>query len=689
MSDIINNFQFIRPVWLWALVGLVIVYAAKLKFGKHQNVWQQLIPEHLYKQMIVRKGVVTSNKFMHFTALAIMFAIIAAAGPSWEKLPQAVYQTQAGKVILMDMSMSMRATDLSPNRLTRSRFKAMDLLSEITEGETGLVAYAGDAFSVSPLTDDATNLRSLIPVLAPEIMPTKGSVALNGLSAAASLLEDAGYQQGQIYWITDGIRNDEIREVREFLSSSAFDVSALLIGTEAGAPIALLDGQLLKDFTGKIVVPSINSRYMNQAMSGTGAEFYIFANDNSDIQAMKRKVEFNQQQQSKEVENTTGDAFKDMGPYLLVLLLPVAAYSFRKGVLGVAFVSSVLLMSHLSVPVAHAYQTQALPNEALNSPAKSSAVDKSSKAASILDRVFKNADQRGKLAFDAQDYQGAAQLFEDMQWQAASAYKSADFERAEALYTELAKLPNAAAAQTKDNTYNKGNALAKQGKLEEALEAYNDVLNTNPEHAQAAKNKDIIELLLDQQQNEQEQQQNSENEDQNKDENSESSDDKNQDQQEDSESQSDSSQNNEQQSEDQEDSQQQSEQDSDQQNSQDSNSQDSDAQEQSDEALKQEAQEQKNQTEQERDTPEQQSQQQDLNQENTQEQPQDEQEQTAAISNQMNMDDLTPQQKEELKRMQMILNKIPDDPAYLLKRKMQLEAYKRQNNSSPPEQENW
>jgi Ca-activated chloride channel family protein len=55
----------------------------------------------------------------------------------------------------------------------------------------------------------------------------------------------------------------------------------------------------------------------------------------------------------------------------------------------------------------------------------------------------------------------------------------------------------------------------------------------------------------------------------------------------------------------------------------------------------------------------------------------------------MNMDDLTPEEKEELQRMQMILNKVPDDPAFLLKRKMLLEAYKRKGAPPPPTQQNW
>jgi Ca-activated chloride channel family protein len=676
MNEIIQNFQFIRPQWLLAVLAVLFAYVLKLKFGKDQNVWQQLIPAHLYQQMIVRKGLASSNKFIHVAMASLLIAVIAIAGPSWEKLPQAVYQTQAGKVILIDMSMSMRATDLSPNRLTRARFKAIDLVNETSEGETGLVAYAGDAFVVSPLTDDVNNLITLIPVLAPEIMPVQGSVALAGLRQAALLLENAGYQQGQIYWISDGIRYDEIRDVRKFINDSLFGVSALLIGTEAGAPISMLDGQLLKDYSGKIVVPSINSRYMNQAMAGTNGIYHLFANDNSDIQAIKRDIDFNQQQQSKEIESTTGDTFKDMGPYLVLLLLPIAAYSFRKGVLSIVLVGIVVAGLSLNSPTVYALQTQADVEPANTRSSEIAPAEPSRDAESLLDRVFKNPDQRGKLAFDKQAYGTAESLFEDREWLAASAYKNGDYERAAELYEQLSQQPTSQSDNVPNNLYNKGNALANLGKLEDAISAYNEVLSNEPSHQQALANKALVEKLLEQQQ---QQDQNNESSDENNGE-QEQSEQEQSEQDGDSQDQQEQSENS-----DQQDSAQQ--QNSEQQGSEEKSSEQQSAEQKDDESLKQEAQnsEQDAQSEQQ-ETQDQEGSEPQQGEEN---EGQSEEEQKSAISNQVNMDDLTSEQKEELQRMQMVLNKIPDDPAYLLMRKMQLEAYKRKNNPRPPEQENW
>ena len=670
MEHIIHNFQFIRPLYLLGLVPVLIIYLLKLKFGKNQNLWQQIIPSHLYQHVVISKGIRQSSKFIHFAFVFSLIGIGAAAGPTWEKLPQVVYQTQAGKVILMDMSLSMRASDISPNRLTRARFKAMDLLDEVQEGETGLVAYSGDAFVVSPLTDDVTNLNSLIPVLSPEIMPTQGSFALMGLERASELLDNAGYQTGQIYWLTDGIRIDEVDDIRRFIQSSQYKISALLIGTEDGAPVTLEDGQLLKDRTGKIVIPTVDAQYMEQAMSGTSARYQLFTSDNKDIQAIKRQVEFELQAQAEEVENVTGDIFKDMGPYLVLLLLPIAAYSFRKGVMSYVFVcmTATLLWAN-STNIAMAQSPEAsLPNEPAP-PAQQSAL-------SLVDKVFKNADQQGKVAFDNQDFNQANQLFKDKEWKAASAYKNGDFELAEALYSDL---------QGKENTYNKANASAKLGKLEEALDAYNQVLAQDPSHENALKNKAIVEELMKQQQeNPQDQQQEGgDSSEQNKQDNQ--SGEQNQENQSGEQDQSDQQGENGQQDEQSQEGQQQQD---DNQNSEQSEQEQQSQGDENEQALEDAANESEQQDEQQN---EQQGQSDASSEPQKDEQTpqQQDMQQQSAISNEMNMDDLTPEEKEELQRMQMILNKVPDDPAYLLKRKMLLEAYKRKGAPPPPTQQNW
>ncbi|MBO0195879.1 VWA domain-containing protein, partial [Vibrio parahaemolyticus] len=75
----------------------------------------------------------------------------------------------------LDMSRSMFATDIKPNRLAQTRYKALDLLPKCKEGDTGLIAYAGDAYNLSPLTTDSSTLAGIIENLSPELMPFQGA----------------------------------------------------------------------------------------------------------------------------------------------------------------------------------------------------------------------------------------------------------------------------------------------------------------------------------------------------------------------------------------------------------------------------------------------------------------------------------------------------------------------------------
>ena len=213
--DFLNQFHFLRPEWFAAIIPLLLLVILIRKATAKQSGWQSVIPSHLYQYMVIGKTEVGAKPPIMLLAIAWFVSVIALAGPTWERLPQPVYQLKMGHVIVIDMSLSMRATDMTPDRLTRAKYKAIDLVNAIGEGEMGLVAYAGDAFVISPLTEDAANITTLIPSLSPEIMPVPGSDPLLGIESAAALLTNAGYNSGMIYWITDGIELAQQNELQE------------------------------------------------------------------------------------------------------------------------------------------------------------------------------------------------------------------------------------------------------------------------------------------------------------------------------------------------------------------------------------------------------------------------------------------------------------------------------------------
>ncbi len=637
--DFLNQFHFLRPEWFAAIIPLLLLVILIRKATAKQSGWQSVIPSHLYQYMVIGKTEVGAKPPIMLLAIAWFVSVIALAGPTWERLPQPVYQLKMGHVLVIDMSLSMRATDMTPDRLTRAKYKAIDLVNAIGEGEMGLVAYAGDAFVISPLTEDAANITTLIPSLSPEIMPVPGSDPLLGIESAAALLTNAGYNSGMIYWITDGIELAQQNELQEYVASIPFTLNALTVGTAEGAPIRQQSGELLKDHTGSIVIPKLNDNAVKGVVKTSGGRFESFTSNDADIEALAAisLLDKGNSEEDEEDSNIQGDQWKEVGPYLVVLLLPLAAFAFKRGLVFL------LLVGLLSPPVmlkAHALQGSDVASE------RQSGIENSAqpKSLSWWQKPFMNDNQEALNSYQRGKYKDAVSQFDDKLWKASSLYKSGEYERALAAFENI---------PGPESLYNQGNALAKLGKLEKAIEKYELALQEAPDFEDAKANKKIIEDLLEQQA-QQEKQNQQQNQQQGSDQN------QNQDNQQSGQNQ---------------------QQNSTEQNGEQQNSDNAERSEDSEpsEPEQQEPSSQQDNADQGENA--QQNSAQALNEEESSAQ--------EAEAMQSQAGELSDAEKEELQRMESLMRRVPDDPAFLLKRKMQLEAQKRQRQRMPSNRSDW
>jgi len=685
--DFLNQFHFLRPEWFIALIPLILLVVLIRKTTAKQSGWQSVIPSHLYQYMVIGKTEMGAKPPMWMLAFVWIVSVIALAGPTWERLPQPVYQLKMGHVIVIDMSLSMRATDMTPDRLTRAKYKAIDLVNAIGEGEMGLVAYAGDAFVISPLTEDAGNITTLIPSLSPEIMPVPGSDPLLGIESASELLTNAGYNSGMIYWITDGVELEQQQELQEYVASIPFTVNALTVGTSEGAPIRQQSGELLKDFTGSIVIPKLNESAVKGVVKASGGRFESFTSNDADIDALASVslLDKSDSEENEEESNLQGDQWKEVGPYLLLLLLPFAAFAFKR---GLVFMVLVGLLSPAMMKNAHALQNSAVqsPQTSQSTRAPQGVQETANKPDSLSwwQTPFMNDNQEALNSYQRGKYKDAVNQFNDDEWKASSLYKSGDYEGALSAYKNI---------PGPESLYNQGNALAKLGKLEDAIKKYDQALNEAPDFNDARTNKQIIEDLLKQQQQQNQDQNQSEKGDdgeqsdsqdngQDSPDNSDNSDSPNskqqsgdQNNQEGSNEQNGQQDNNEGQQSDQ--SQANDEQQNGENNSPQSDDSDMNGQKEPSDSQQQNAEQ------------EQSGQGDGAQQDSAQAQDDKEQEKREAQTMQGQEAELTDAEKEELQRMESLMRRVPDDPAFLLKRKMQLEAQKRQRQRMPSNRSDW
>ena len=475
-AEFMDNFHFLRPVFLYGLIPAFLLVCLVLFIQSNRSTWTRAIDPALLPFLLDKDSSPKATYPVFGLLLLWSLGLVALAGPVWQQIPVPVQEREDALVIVADMSLSMYANDVAPNRAVRTQRKIIDVLnSRREEGQTALVVYAGDAHAVTPLTDDVETINNLVPSLQPNIMPIEGSRPATGIELAISLLDNASLPQAQILLITDGINRDDIGAIRNLLDVTAHTLSVLGVGTEDGAPIPMAEGGFLRDSGNAIVIPRLERGLLQELATTTGGRYADALFTDQDIEYLLDQSIFDENENLVDVEREF-DIWYETGPWLLLLALPLAALAFRRGwVLGLAF-------AFLFAPDREAYAWE-------------------------LRDLWVSKDKQGVEAFTGEEYAEAATLFRDDAWRASANYKAGNYENA---------LADLSLLEDVESLYNRGNALARLNRYPEAIAAYDQVMALVPDHEDAAYNKELLENIMEEQeqQQQQQQQQDGENQDQ-------------------------------------------------------------------------------------------------------------------------------------------------------------------------------
>ena len=474
MMDVLP-LHFIRPLWL-ALIPLAVILPLLWRhLRRPSGDWNKICDAHLLRWLSVGDASAKPSRFGPWLAgLMWLIAALALAGPSWQKLPDNSFASRDARVLVLDLSLSMLAEDLKPNRLTQAHFRLSDMLDEVMEGQTGLVSYAGDAFVVSPLTSDTNTIRNMLPALRPDVIPVSGSRPDRALEMAAELLKRSGMARGEILLIADSGSRAAVN-VADELAKQGIYTSVLAVGTVQGAPIPSGDG-FISDSKGNIVVARLE-RDALQAIASAGGGKYSELTTGSSASSAWAVVKGNEFARK---DDALGERWKDSGPWLALVLLPLLAFSFRRGLL---FVLPLVVLPGLMAS-----------NDA---------------RAGLWEDLWASKDQQAQAALQQERPADAAVLAKDPAIAGEAFYRSGDFPRASQSWSQL---------EEADSHYNRGNALAQASEFESALAAYDAALALEPDMEDAMFNRELVEQMKQEQEQQEQDQQGESSEDQSGDE---------------------------------------------------------------------------------------------------------------------------------------------------------------------------
>lgn len=322
--------HFLHPLWLLALPPLLLFVAWLLRATARDPQWSRIVDPELLSALRMsgnRKG----SSPWWLLGLLWTVAIVALAGPAWTRLESPAFHARSAWVLVLDLSPSMSASDLQPSRIARARYAAADILAAARDNRIGLVVFAGESHTVSPLTSDVATVRMLLKPLAPGLMPESGDNLAPALEEAGRLLRAGTAQHGQVVVFSDGFGDPaESLRVAQKLRQEGTTVQVIGVGTASGAPEQDGRGAFVRDATGRPQLAHLQADELQRLAAAGGGDYYT-------VGEMPHLIQGLDSGESHEIDSSASapkaqlESWRNEGVWLLPPLLLLAALLARRG----------------------------------------------------------------------------------------------------------------------------------------------------------------------------------------------------------------------------------------------------------------------------------------------------------------------------------------------------------------------
>jgi Ca-activated chloride channel family protein len=318
--------HFLRPLWLAALPVIGIIWWLVRRREASQASAGDFVAPHLRAALTINRNARAGIRAVDGVSVALIAAVLAAAGPTWSKQASPWFAETAPLVIALEVSDSMRSNDLAPTRLDRARFKVLDLIGARTGSRTALIAYAGSAHIVVPPSTDAQILKPFLESLDPAIMPAPGADAADVLPLARTLLGDQS-AAGTLLFVNDGFQAEDVEALADFGKQvDAPALAALVLGTDEGGVALMPDGSPVIGAGGGRLDTAVDAALLRRVAREGGVTVVRAAIGDGDIRQLMRTIQSNLR-----LADDPDARWRDQGWWFLWPALLLSLLWFRRG----------------------------------------------------------------------------------------------------------------------------------------------------------------------------------------------------------------------------------------------------------------------------------------------------------------------------------------------------------------------
>ena len=311
------QFHFLRPAWLLLLIPAAFAVWLMLRGQRNTHVWRGVVAPHLLPHLLVRHGEQSRGlRPTWILGLVWLLAVLALAGPAWQRQSSPFSQDEAALVIAIKVAPEMLARDVQPSRLERAVHKVRDLLAARPGARSALVAYAGSAHLVMPLTSDASIIETFAAELTPDIMPVPGDAAAEAVVLGNRLLKQAGLA-GSIVLVADSVERSQLAGLEAARAEGGAEVHilAMAAGPEVIPP------------SDSPPAPALDRDAMAAASRAAGGSLRLVTVDDADVRVLARDVATSLARAPAQ----DGQRWRDDGYFLVPFIGFLLLFLFRRG----------------------------------------------------------------------------------------------------------------------------------------------------------------------------------------------------------------------------------------------------------------------------------------------------------------------------------------------------------------------